>query len=164
MARPILYEWTFKHRKTGEVLIVWGRESKVDAVADLMSVHGNYFKGEEWDITRGAEVLSGGRKTKAVVVDELSPLPLWDEPKTFADRLRAHLDEAEDIREGLADHGPILIRRLQDRDGWGAVSLRALAREVGLSPTYLSRVMNGQIIISTWSYLKLHELLRKEQV
>lgn len=77
----------------------------------------------------------------------------------FAERVQAWLDEEEIIREGLAYEAKQLISQLQDRGGFAAISLRKLAREVGLSASYLSRVVHGKEIISPRAYLRLCKLL-----
>jgi len=73
--------------------------------------------------------------------------------------IQAHEDEAREIRKGIAHDGPRLITALQDRGGYGACSLRQIARESGLSPTYLSLALNGKAILSPGAYVKLARVL-----
>lgn len=70
-------------------------------------------------------------------------------------RVREHLAEAEILKEGMAFEGPHLIHQLQDE---GCTSLRAIARRSGLSPTYLSLVVNRKQNISFGAYLRLVDL------
>ena len=79
----------------------------------------------------------------------------------FANRIFEHKAESEIIREGLWNEGPSLIRALQDRGGFGRVTLGELSRESGYSKAYLCRILNGQLIISPGAYLKLTELLER---
>lgn len=89
-------------------------------------------------------------------------LALRLELDTLAERVREHLAEADVLREGMAHEGPHLIQRLQDSEGWGCTSLRSIARRSGLSPAYLSMVVNGKQIISLGAYLRLIDLLNAE--
>jgi len=78
---------------------------------------------------------------------------------SFADKIREYLADKEIIREGLWHEGPALIRALQDRGGFGACSVRQIARESGYSATYLCRVARGQLIMAPRCYVKLAEML-----
>ena len=71
----------------------------------------------------------------------------------FRERVRDWLDERNAINKGLEFDGPRLIRRLLL-----SRSLRGLARESKLSPTYLSRVADGSILISPGSFIRLSEM------
>lgn len=73
----------------------------------------------------------------------------------FATRIVDWQDEGEIIREGLAYETPRLIAALQNRNGFATMSLRNLAKAVGLSVTYLSCVDKGHIVASPGAYLKL---------
>ena len=53
-----------------------------------------------------------------------------------------------------------MIANLQDRGGWGAVSLRKLAQELEVSVTYLSKINHGKEIVSERVYLKMARLLK----
>lgn len=77
----------------------------------------------------------------------------------LANDIEAHEDEAREIRKGIAHDGPRLITALQDRGGYGACSLRQIARESGLSPTYLSLALNGKAILSHGAFVKLARVL-----
>lgn len=77
----------------------------------------------------------------------------------LADDIEAHEDEAREIRRGIAHEGPRLITALQDRGGYGACSLRQIARESGLSPTYLSMALSGKVILSQRAFMELARLL-----
>lgn len=77
----------------------------------------------------------------------------------LSEMIKEHWDEGQALRAGIAHHGPSLIRKLLDRrDG---MSLRALARESGFSPTYLSQALNNRVILSEWAYVNLAGLLRE---
>ena len=58
------------------------------------------------------------------------------------------------INRVLTDEGPQTIRGLMD----GGMSLRSIAAATGLSPTYMSRVLNGHTRISLSSYVKLLQI------
>lgn len=79
----------------------------------------------------------------------------------FAVRIRDHLEEAEIVRKGLWHEGPRLIKRCLSvgYPHGEARSLRELARIVGVSATYLSRVMHGHEIVSAGTYLRLSDFL-----
>lgn len=79
--------------------------------------------------------------------------------RALADDIDSHEDEARAIRQGLAHDGPALIRALLDRGGFAACSLRQVAREAGLSPTYLSYAVNGRVILSGGAFLRLVRVL-----
>ena len=68
-------------------------------------------------------------------------------------------DEAEVIREGLWYCGPKLISNFL----WSNpnISLRQMAKNVGYSPAYLSRIQNGHEIISTDAYLRISNYIDK---
>jgi AraC-like DNA-binding protein len=69
--------------------------------------------------------------------------------------VQKHLDEAQSIREGLAHEGPQLVRRICSRPG---CSLRKLAKQSGLSPTYLSQIENRKAICSPGAFVTLSEI------
>jgi len=81
----------------------------------------------------------------------------------LADDIEQHDDEARCIREGIAHEGPQLINRLLDRGGFGACSLRQVAREAELSPTYVSMALNGKAILSHDAFVRLARLLEEER-
>ena len=79
----------------------------------------------------------------------------------FAIRIRDHMAEAEIIHQGLWDEGPALIAECQDV-GYPPGqyrSLRELARIIGVSPTYLSRIRHRREIVSMKTYLRLSDFL-----
>jgi hypothetical protein len=59
------------------------------------------------------------------------------------------------LDENLRKHGPKLIQEALSR-----MSMRALARRVGLSSTYLSRVNTSQVVLSKESFLRIAKELR----
>lgn len=60
----------------------------------------------------------------------------------------------DQIDDALPEFGPMVMDELmKDR------SLREIGRKTELSPTYLSRVKNGVVVISPGAYLKLMQLL-----
>jgi len=73
--------------------------------------------------------------------------------QNFVDRIKNMLDEQEIVREGLWHEGPNLVDRLSRRS-----SLRDIARRSGLSPTYLSQVLNRKAIISARAFVSLSNL------
>ena len=80
----------------------------------------------------------------------------------LAEDIEAHEDEARCIREGIANYGPQLIVALLDRGGFGACSLRQVAREAELSPTYVSMALHGKVILSHSAYLRLAKLRKAD--
>jgi len=80
---------------------------------------------------------------------------------SFYERVSDHIDEGKVIQEGLWHEGPTLIRALQDLGGFGKNSLRKVARMTSYSPTYLSRIMHGKMIMSPRMYIKLSDALRE---
>lgn len=81
----------------------------------------------------------------------------------LANDIESHEDEAKAIRMGIAHDGPGLITALQDRGGFGACSLRQIARESDLSPTYLSQCLNGKAILSHGAFVALARLLERSK-
>jgi len=75
--------------------------------------------------------------------------------QTLAERIREHQHEGAAIRQQLWKEAPRLVSCLTSTVG----SLRGLARESGLSATYLSQVLNEKRIISQGAYLRLVQLL-----
>lgn len=73
--------------------------------------------------------------------------------QNFAERVKNMMDEQEIVREGLWHEGPSIVDRLSRRS-----SLRDVARRTGLSPTYLSQVLHGKVIISARAFVALSEL------
>ena len=65
-----------------------------------------------------------------------------------------HVSKWHFISERLRYYGPILVDKLTEHR-----SLRELSRLSGLSPTYLSEVKKGNVVISTNAYLELCDLL-----
>lgn len=83
------------------------------------------------------------------------------EPKnwaSFADRVVDLLHEQEIVREGLVHEGPAIMTRLCIN---GPLALREVSRRTGLSPTYLSLVLNGKSVISADAYILLCDCERK---
>ena len=68
----------------------------------------------------------------------------------FVERVTNWIDEGNVIQEGLSCKGPELIAELTR-----TISLRELARRSGLSPTYLSQVANGKVVVSPGAYVRL---------
>ena len=82
--------------------------------------------------------------------------------------LRQYRELAETIRDleqqlqVAADRAASLAPHLTEDAIERAGSLRALGRQVGLSPTYLSRVRHGQARMYTPAFLKIVDSLNKE--
>jgi AraC-like DNA-binding protein len=74
-----------------------------------------------------------------------------DDMKPLFVEISEFLQAEQAIRKRLAHDAPLIIRSAMD-DG---VSLRQLANRSGLSPTYLSAVLNKKSVISFGGYLKL---------
>ena len=75
-------------------------------------------------------------------------------------RVREHLDERKAIADALKVQGPVVVDRLLNLGTW-ATSLRQLARDTDISPTYLSRIHREQLDISPGLFLVLSDLLQK---
>ena len=71
---------------------------------------------------------------------------------SLADRARAHQEAREELFAELADVGPGMIDFVLMHTG---ASLRALAKECEVSPTYLSRVRHGTMRISPAAFAKI---------
>jgi len=71
----------------------------------------------------------------------------------FTERVMNWINEGNVIQAGLSCKGPELIAELTR-----TISLRELARRSDLSPTYLSQVANGKVVISPGAYVRLSEL------
>lgn len=71
-------------------------------------------------------------------------------------RLCDFITEREEVEFYVEVHGPILIRHAMQ-----SMSLRALAKGVGVSPTYLSMVHNGHSVISVETFLIIHDFVQK---
>lgn len=71
--------------------------------------------------------------------------------------VRQWVDRGEEIRAVLDSDGPETVERLMMM----GYSLRGIARETHLSPTYLSQVKNDQSRISPTAYLSLLRLEMK---
>lgn len=71
----------------------------------------------------------------------------------LADRVKSHQTHEQLLLRDLINEGPRLINQLS-----ALSSLRSVAADAGLSPTYLSQVKNGKIILSQGAYLKLARL------
>lgn len=75
-------------------------------------------------------------------------------------RVEDFIEEREYLKNAIALDTPELIRATMQY-----VSLRGIGRECGLSPTYLSNVLNGKSQISMESYLvlgRLYERIKRE--
>lgn len=55
----------------------------------------------------------------------------------------------------------VLVR--EARLAWG-ISLRTLAAEAGISPTYLSMIERGRLVPSEWRQAQLEELLERREL
>jgi AraC-like DNA-binding protein len=73
-----------------------------------------------------------------------------DGHESFVDRVTNWIDEGKIIHEGLSYEGQSLIKKITRR-----ISLRELARRTGFSPTYLSQVANGYVVISPGAFVKI---------
>lgn len=74
----------------------------------------------------------------------------------FAKELSKWIEDGKRLRGELDKRGPILAHGIFG-DG-GPMTLREASRKTGLSPTYLSRVMNKSAPISPDAFLKLSKL------
>lgn len=81
----------------------------------------------------------------------------------LADDIVQHDDESKAIRAGIAHLGPQLVTALRDVGGFGATSVRQIARESGLSPTYVSQIGSGKVIASPSAFVTLAKLLEKKR-
>lgn len=67
--------------------------------------------------------------------------------------------ERKEIERILSVEGTRIIKRIL-----GVMSLRAISRSTGLSPTYLSLVVNGKTTISMDAYLRLWRFENEENL
>ena len=79
---------------------------------------------------------------------------------SLVSRIRDYLDERKAIADALKVQGPVVVERLLNLNTW-ETSLRQLARDTDVSPTYLSRIHRGQLDVSPGLFLVLSDLLRK---
>jgi len=79
-------------------------------------------------------------------------------------RINEHLAEADALHEGVAHEAPALIEALQDVGGFGARSLRDVARRAELSPTYLSNVASRKSTCSFGAFIRLLDLLPMDNI
>ena len=77
----------------------------------------------------------------------------------FVAYVRDHLRHKETIVRMMKEQGPLVIDRLLDFYGW-ETSLRQLAKDAGVSATYLSRIKRGQIDLSMRTFLVLSDMLQ----
>lgn len=78
--------------------------------------------------------------------------------EAFANRVNDWIEESGDIREGLDHYGHRLVESM-----CVGRTLRQLARDSGLSPTYLSQVNNERVIISPHAFARLWRLRRQSR-
>lgn len=76
--------------------------------------------------------------------------------------IEGHIEDANQIRKELWHIGPGLITKMRDRGGFGATSIRQIARESGLSPTYISQCANGKAILSPAAFVTLATMLKEQ--
>ena len=69
---------------------------------------------------------------------------------SLAERVQLLLDETKIVKERLRVEGPRMINTMLEER-----SLRSIARESGLHPTYLSNVRNGHRFISPKAFIVL---------
>lgn len=74
--------------------------------------------------------------------------------KILAQRIETALGEWSMIETLLKTEGPRLVKLVCGSKG-APFTLRGAAKHYGLSPTYLSRVLNRQCVISPAAFLKL---------
>jgi AraC-like DNA-binding protein len=77
----------------------------------------------------------------------------------LAGRIRDHQTEGNAIAERLKEQGPLVIDRLLNFYGW-ETSLRQLAKDAGVSATYLSRIHRGHFVISPGLFALLSDMLQ----
>lgn len=77
--------------------------------------------------------------------------------------IESHEDEGRAIRQGIAHLGPQLVTALRDIGGFGATSVRQIAREADLSPTYVSHVGSRKCIASPAAFVRLARVLENKQ-
>jgi transcriptional regulator with XRE-family HTH domain len=70
--------------------------------------------------------------------------------ESFVERVTNWINESKIIREVLSYEGQSLITQITRR-----IPLRELARRTGFSPTYLSQVANGHVVISPGAFVKI---------
>lgn len=83
--------------------------------------------------------------------------------RDLAADIESHEDEGRCIRQGIAHLGPQLVTALRDIGGFGATSVRQIAREADLSPTYVSHVGSGKCIASPDAFVRLARVLEKKR-
>lgn len=81
--------------------------------------------------------------------------------KAMAAKVREHLAADADMHEMLAAEGPRLIKWLCVSADGPDISLREVGRRLGVSPTYMSMVLNRQECCSPRVYLLLSDLAEK---
>jgi AraC-like DNA-binding protein len=77
--------------------------------------------------------------------------------REFVTRVTSHVKEKQNIRRLMSIYGPELVQRLIRQCG----SLRKVAKQSGLSPTYLSHITNRKMKLSSSRYLELSKLCSK---
>ena len=80
-------------------------------------------------------------------------------PDSFAVRVKAWLKETDSIKADIGRHGQAMIA-FMCKSNDAPLSLRELARRSLLSPTYLSRAMNGEVVLSPAAYVKVYSEYR----
>ncbi len=79
--------------------------------------------------------------------------------QALVDKIDYHEAEKVDIALQLQKAGPEIISLLQD-----FMSIRAIARKTGFSPTYISFIGNGETLVSRGAYIRLVKLWKEEEV
>jgi len=80
--------------------------------------------------------------------------------KCFIDMVEKHISDNDLIKDCLKPIGPVEIKiALKDRK----ISLRKLAKKMGVSATYISRIKNGHLEMSKGLYVKLYHWNRPNE-
>lgn len=70
----------------------------------------------------------------------------------LAQQVELWLETRTSIRQRLATDGAVLVSNICEK-----ISMRELSRKTGLSPTYISLVVNGKTTISPEAFLKIYD-------
>jgi hypothetical protein len=79
------------------------------------------------------------------------------EVETFREAVARHWGEQDELRAELTKQGLEVLREAREKN----LGVRAIAKRVGVSPTYISQVKRGKVAISPAVYLRICEELDK---
>lgn len=77
---------------------------------------------------------------------------------TVEEEVRKYVEIGDSLEPKLRVEGSVALARLMEEQ-----SLRETARRLKCSPTYLSNIKNGKQVVSPRTYLRMVELLQKQQ-